>query len=226
MRKSIIITASVAAGVVITALLATPSLAAGLGNGNSAGNGNAAGNAAGTTSEQREPAGRQGNAMGTQTGSGTEKGTGTCLTDLESGTLTAEQTDALAAMAAEEKLAHDLYIAFADQYDAKVFTRVASAETKHLDAVSMLLERYDVTDPTVGLAAGVFSTDVTQDLYDTLLAEGSVNLDAALEAARTAEELDIADLTAATEGVTAPDVLAVYENLLNGSERHLVAFGG
>lgn len=42
----------------------------------------------------------------------------------------------------------------------------------------------------------------------------AVSLDAAMGAARTVEELDIAGLTAETEGVTAPDVLFVYENLL------------
>ncbi|MFC5930424.1 DUF2202 domain-containing protein [Cryobacterium melibiosiphilum] len=221
MRKSVIITSAIATGVVLTALIATPSLAAGPRNGDAAGN-------ATTTMAERQGAG-MGSGTNSQKGAGSGMSgtkTGTCLIDVASGTVTAEQTDALAAMAAEEKLAHDLYVAFADQYDAAVFTRIASAETKHLDAVSMLLERYDIADPTIGLAAGVFSTDVTQDLYDTLLADGSVSLDAAMEAARTVEELDIADLTAAAEGVTAPDVLAVYDHLLTGSERHLVAFGG
>ncbi len=83
-----------------------------------------------------------------------------------------------------------------------------------------------MSSPTVGLAAGEFLTDDTQDLYDTLLAEGSVTVDAAMEAGRAVEETDIADLTIAVEGVTAPDVLKVYERLLAASEKHLVAFGG
>ena len=73
---------------------------------------------------------------------------------------------------------------------------------------------------------GKFPTDATQKLYGSLLAEGSVSSDAAREAARTVETTDIADLTAASVGVTAPDVLAVYQNLLAASQHHLVAFGG
>lgn len=51
-------------------------------------------------------------------------------------------------MAEEEKLAHDLYTAFADRYEVRIFGRIAAAETNHLTAVRTLLDRYDVTDPT------------------------------------------------------------------------------
>ena len=155
---------------------------------------------------------------------GHEKGSG--LSDVPTGTVTAEQKAVLTEMAAEEKLAYDLYIAFADKYDERVFSNVAKAEAKHQEAVRTLLDRYDVTDPTVGLEAGVFPTESTQKLYDSLLAQGSASVESAREAARTVEKTDIADLTEAVEGVTAPDVLKVYERLLAGSERHLVAFGG
>jgi hypothetical protein len=56
-----------------------------------------------------------------------------------------------------------------------------------------------------------------QKLYDTLLAQGSVSRDGAYEAARTVEKTDITDITAAMDGLTAPDVLAVYGHLLTGS---------
>ena len=48
----------------------------------------------------------------------------------------------------------------------------------------------------------------------------------ALAAGIAVEKADIADLKAAMTGLTAPDVQQVYTNLLRGSERHLVAFGG
>ena len=226
MRTKIIVTSAIAAGAVITALIATPALAAVVRDGDPA----ARGTRAGSAHSESTPGtiGRQhaGTGHGHGHGAGKSQGSRTGLADIASGTITPEQSATLEAMAAEEKLAHDLYVAFAEQYDAKVFTRVANSESKHGDAVGTLLDRYDIADPTVGLAAGVFSTDVTQNLYDRLLAEGSVSQDAAMEAARTVEKLDIIDLTAAAEGVTAPDVLAVYNRLLTASERHLVAFGG
>ena len=47
---------------------------------------------------------------------------------------------------------------------------------------------------------------------------------AALEVGRTVETTDIADLRAAAEGLTAPDVQRVYQQLLNASQHHLAAF--
>jgi hypothetical protein len=148
------------------------------------------------------------------------------LTDVASGTLTDTQKSAVAALAEEEKLAHDLYVAFADQYSTRAFTRIANAETQHLAELRIILERYSIADPTAGLAAGTFATAATQDLYNKLLADGSAGVDAAYAAARTVESTDITTLQSSVVGVTAPDVLQVYANLLAGSQRHLVAFGG
>lgn len=56
-------------------------------------------------------------------------------------------------------------------------------------------------------------------------AAGMTDRDAAYAAARTVEERDIADLTAARDGLAAPDVIAVFDHLLTGSQHHLSAFG-
>ena len=151
---------------------------------------------------------------------------GSDLTNVASGTLTATQKTKLAAMAEEEKLAHDLYVAFADKYGTTVFTRIPNTETRHLAEVRILLKRYAVADPTAGRAAGTFSTASAQQQYNNLLAQGTANVDAAYAVARTVETTDITDPKATSAGVTAPDVLQVYKNLLAGSQRHLVAFGG
>jgi len=153
-------------------------------------------------------------------------GLGADLSNVASGTLTTAQKSALASMAEEEKLAHDLYVAFADAYQTPVLDRIADAETRHLAAVRIVLDRYDIADPTAGQAVGTFATASTQKFYDDLLAKGKASLDDAYAAARTVESTDITDLKASTTGVTAPDVLRVYANLLAGSQRHLVAFGG
>ena len=242
MRRGIIVTTAIASGFVITALIATPSIAAMNRGGDAQGTGptapssqpyartehmNRMGDGTGTVSGMG--AGMSaGNGAGMQGGTGTGEGTGmgAGLADMASGTMTDEQKVTLTAMAAEEKVAHDLYVAFAEKYDGTVFGRIARAETMHLEAVRTLLERYSITDPTTGLEVGKFPTDAGQKLYDTLLAQGSVSLDAAREAARTVETTDLADLTTASAGVTAPDVLAVYEHLLTASQHHLTAFGG
>jgi hypothetical protein len=140
------------------------------------------------------------------------------------GELTAAQRSTLAAMAEEEKLAHDLYAAFGDKYQVPIFDRIATSETRHLDVVRTLLDRYGVSDPTAGKAAGSFASDEAQATYDRLLAEGSKSQDVALNVGQRVERTDIADLRAALEGLTAPDVKQVYGNLIEGSEHHLTAF--
>ncbi|WP_020133856.1 ferritin-like domain-containing protein [Streptomyces sp. 351MFTsu5.1] len=140
------------------------------------------------------------------------------------GTLTAAQKTTLASMAEEEKLAHDLYTAFAERYDVRVFQRIATAETQHLSALRTLLDRYEITDPTAGQSAGDFTDPAVQATYDRLLKQGEDSLTGALTAGRTVEKDDIAALTKALSGLTAPDTRQVYTNLLAASERHLTAF--
>ena len=170
----------------------------------------------------------RGNGQGTGMqgrGAGTGAGMGADLTGVASGTVTAAQKTKLAAMAEEEKLAHDLYVAFGDKYGIP-FSRISNAETRHLTEVRIVLKRYAIADPTAGKAAGSFETASTQQLYNKLLAQGTASVDGARTAARMVESTDITDLKAAATGVTAPDVTQVYKNLLAASERHLVAFGG
>ena len=170
--------------------------------------------------------GRNGQGAGMQgRGAGMGAGMGADLTGVASGTLTATQKTKLAAMAEEEKLAHDLYVVFGDKYGTP-FSRITNAETRHLAEVRIVLKRYAITDPTAGRAAGTFTTASTQQLYNKLLAQGTASVDGARTAARIVESTDITDLKAAATGVTAPDVTQVYKNLLAASDRHLVAFGG
>ena len=234
MRTRTRIATAIATGAVATALIASPALAraqdGGIGPdqvrstqqstqqiGTCDGTGVGPGPRAGQNSQGNGGQGR-GAGMGT--------GVRADLTDVASGTLTDTQKSAVAALAEEEKLAHDLYVAFADQYSTRAFTRIANAETQHLAELRIILERYSIADPTAGLAAGTFATAATQDLDNKLLADGSAGVDAAYAAARTVESTDITTLQSSVVGVTAPDVLQVYANLLAGSQRHLVAFGG
>jgi hypothetical protein len=166
-----------------------------------------------------------GYGMGSGRGSGF--GDGTCMglgVTAQQGTLTDAQKTTLASMAQEEKLAHDLYVAFAARYDAVVFDHIAAAESQHLTVVRTLLQRYGVTDPTGNQPAGTFTDPAVQATYDKLLAQGEQSLSAALAAGQQVERTDIADLKAALNGLTAPDVKQVYTNLLAASERHLTAF--
>ena len=230
------IAASITGGAAVVALLAaTPSIAAPGPTGatqptpatsanqqNAQQLGNCDGTGAGPAYGRGNGQGRNGQGAGMQ---GRGAGMGADLTGVASGTLTATQKTKLAAMAEEEKLAHDLYVVFGDKYGTP-FSRITNAETRHLTEVRIVLKRYAITDPTAGKAPGTFTTASTQQLYDKLLAQGTASMDGANTAARTVESTDIADLKAVAPGVMAPDVTQVYKNLLAASQRHLVAFGG
>ncbi|MEB0303382.1 hypothetical protein, partial [Mucilaginibacter sp. 5C4] len=70
-----------------------------------------------------------GNRAGMQGDASKGVGMAAGLADVASGTMTDEQKASLTAMAAEEKVAHDLHVAFAEKYDAAVFSRIARSET-------------------------------------------------------------------------------------------------
>jgi len=173
--------------------------------------------------------GGMGSGMGTGSGYGMGMGAGNggCpgwAVTAAQGTLTERQTATLAGMAQEEKLAHDLYTAFADRYGAVVFDRIAASEIQHLTAVRTLLTRYGIADPTAGKPAGQFSDPAVQATYDTLASQGSASQQAALQVGAKVEQTDIADLTKALDGLTAPDVTQLYTHLRMASQHHLAAF--
>ena len=142
------------------------------------------------------------------------------------GELTDEQEAELRYWAEEEKVALDLYTAFAAQYETGPFERIAASEARHLDAVRTLLDRYGLEDPTAGADAGEFEDGDLDALYEDLLTQGTTSYEDAMAAGRTVETTDIEDLTELLDGLEAPDVQVVAEKQVIASERHLTAFGG
>ena len=138
--------------------------------------------------------------------------------------LTAVQAADLAGMAEEEKVARDLYRAFAARYPSRVWDNIAAAEASHLAAIRTLLARYGVADPTAGRSDGYFASAAFQAMYDRLLATGLSSEVAAFGVGRTVEVDDIARLDAALGRATQSDVRIVYTNLRRGSTQHLRAF--
>ena len=134
-------------------------------------------------------------------------------------------TQDLQYMREEERMARDLYKAFADKYDnAAPFRNITVSEGRHFDAVGTLLDRYDVSDPSAGKAAGTYAFPEIQKLYDGWLAKGNASLQAAYGVGVELETADVADLKEAVNKRTEADVDRVFTALLNGSEQHLKAF--
>ena len=227
MRRSTALGTGLAAGVAVLALVATPAVAQGPWSRTSTtATCNGTGTAAGRTPGPADGYGMgRGYGMGNGYGMGSGMGLG-YRTPAAQGTLTDAQKRTLAAMAEEEKMAHDLYAALSARYpDVVQFARIQRSETMHANAVRTLLIRYGIPDPTAGVAAGRFTDTRLQGLYDNLLASATT-ADKALAAGVTLEKTDIADLTTALQGLDAPDVTQLLTTLRSASQQHLSAFGG
>lgn len=224
MKRGTKVALGVGGGVLAVAAVGLPAAAvvSSVGSANGSGNGWGMGQ---QMDDGDESGGSPGAGWGHGRGNGRGMGAGVNLDAVASGSLTATQRSALAEMADEEKMAHDLYVALGDKYpEVRQFQMIPNAESRHLEAVQTLLTRYSIADPTVGKSAGEFSSARIQNLYDTLLVQGSASSTAALNVGVVVEKTDIADLNAASNNVTAPDVTLVYQNLTTGSEHHLAAF--
>ena len=179
--------------------------------------------------------GARGRGQGLGAGSGSGQGHGTQrragagehadLPDaVEGATLTRKIRKQLKYLVEEEKLAGDIYDLAESLYGARVFANISRAEDNHADQVRLLLDRYDVNDPSATREAGEFRDKDLQRLYDRLAARVMKSREKAVKAAILIERTDIADLKELLRNDLPADVEQVAENLLAGSQRHLVAF--
>lgn len=221
---------AVAEGVATAA--AGPVEVVGAGYGHGAQGDEAGGWGAGGATDNHEDCDESGAVAGNGVGRGAAAGQGdedceACSAEPGSGDLTELGdlgTADLLTWVEEEKVAYDLYTAFATAYGTRPFDRIAASEAKHMEAVRDLLATYGLEDPTVGAAAGEFTDPDLQSLYDTLLAQGEVSETEALAVGRAVELDDIALLEKALDDVSAADVEQVLTQQLSASRRHLAAF--
>lgn len=136
-----------------------------------------------------------------------------------------ESADLLRRLIEEEKVAHDLYLAFDEMYGARVFGNITGAEVSHQDQVLAVMEDKGVEDPRLA-EPGQFVDPELQTLYDDFLEQGSANLPAAYQVGVDFEVMDIAgleeELAQAPESDT--DLTGLLEYLIKGSKNHLEAF--
>lgn len=231
--------AGTALAILVPAVAVSADLVTGRGPGGGRGDGNGPGNGTGICTGQgsatmrgpgmggmRGPGRTVDGATGrTSTGAGAGAGVEIVAAQLDAlapATLSAEEIAGLQYMVEEEQLAHDVYTLLADRWGTPVFDRIASAETAHAELVRLLLDRYDLDDPTVDHVAGQFDDPELQALYDALAEQGTASLVDALRVGATIEDRDIADLR--DRASEAPDVALVYDHLERGSRNHLRAF--
>ncbi|MEI7606082.1 MAG: DUF2202 domain-containing protein [Rhodospirillaceae bacterium] len=129
-------------------------------------------------------------------------------------------------MREEEKLAHDVYTVFSGYWGGRVFSQIATAEQRHMNAVLGLLQRYGIPDPVANVGPGQFTDPNLISMYGELIQRGARSYADALAAGGLIEEVDIADLTFAVSSTSRPDIIRVYNNIHRGSRNHLRSFAG
>jgi hypothetical protein len=145
-----------------------------------------------------------------------------CTQNIDTTILTPSEREGILLMREEEKLAHDVYGFFANQYNIPIFGNIAKSETVHQKLVIELMSRYEIEDPSFD-EDGKFHNEELQELYDKLTAQGTTIIEA-LKIGAYIEELDIRDLKQLMKETDNEDILATYNPLLQGSENHLRAF--
>ena len=138
--------------------------------------------------------------------------------------LNSDEQATLTFMREEEKLARDVYTFLYSKWQIKIFSNISSSEQTHMDAILLLLNKYNLPDPVGNNPAGVFTNSTLQTLYNQLTTQGSVSSLAALKVGATIEDLDIYDLKTALTKADNQDIRLVYENLMKGSRNHLRSF--
>jgi len=155
---------------------------------------------------------------------GVQTGTSSVVASLPYEELSAEEELGLIKMREEEKLARDVYATLYDVWQAPIFSNISQSEQRHMNAIKVLIDKYDLVDPVTDSTVGVFSEPEFTGLYASLVEQGSESLVDALIVGATIEDLDIFDLQEFLAQTDNEDITAVYENLLRGSRNHMRAF--
>ena len=149
----------------------------------------------------------------------------------------------LAFMGNEERLAYDVYNKLYESYpELKQLQNIPQkSEIKHIEAVKGLIAKYEIDgktlsvtdvegttlspDADLAMVAGKYDIQEIQDLYDMLIEKGESSASDALEVGCMVEVVDVDDLDRIiAESGDAPDALAVFNFLRDGSYNHYWAF--
>ena len=141
------------------------------------------------------------------------------------GTLTDAEIHHITYMREEEKLARDVYLTLYEAWGAPIFANISESEQRHMDALLRLIDKYEeLEDPVEDDTKGVFTNQVFTQLYKDLVEQEEMSYCDALQVGIEIEELDIEDIEEMLTDVKAKHVIRVFENLLAGSDNHLIAF--
>lgn len=148
----------------------------------------------------------------------------TTVQNLPTETLEVEEKERILFIREEEKLAYDVYQAMFDIYGVKIFQNIPNSELSHMEAILVIINKYQLVDPMDNNPRGVFANADLQNLYNSLVSQGNRNILSAYQVGAKIEELDIFDLNKSIAVTNNQDIKLVYDFLNKGSRNHLRSF--
>jgi len=79
-------------------------------------------------------------------------------------------------MRKKEKLARDVYRTLYEKWNLQTFQNISYSKNRHTLAIKTLLDKYGIEDPVKDDTTCVFTIPEMQNLYDTLVDQGSKSL--------------------------------------------------
>lgn len=138
--------------------------------------------------------------------------------------LSSQEAEALAFLREEEKLSRDVYAGLYAKWGLRTFGNISQREERHMSALKLLLDRYNLPDPAAGNPPGIYRDSGLQTLHNQLLSQGEESLEAALRTGAEIEERSIQHLEKAAAETENSELKLVFGNLRRASENHLQAF--
>jgi len=167
-----------------------------------------------------------GKCKGKNKGNGKKGNQHSCcnIQDMPKEELSKNEIETINHMREEEKLAYDVYTAFNQKWDMRIFSNIRKAEKRHLNTMGDIIEKYELEDPVKDLPPGKFNDPEMQKVYDSFIERGMKSKQEALLVGAEIEDLDINDIRVNFSKLDNLDLKTVLSNLERGSENHLRAF--
>ncbi|NJE07675.1 DUF2202 domain-containing protein [Thermococcus sp. M39] len=141
--------------------------------------------------------------------------------DMPKGEISEEEINGILYIREEEKLLRDTYLFLQSKWNNPLFSELFDATQSHMDAVLLLIQKYNLEDPATKTGAGEFINPEIQSLYNIIKEEGSKSDIDGLRAAAIAQEHVVFKLESLLLKTKSEDVELIYEVLAKASRNHL-----
>ena len=139
-------------------------------------------------------------------------------------TLSSQEIDGMLYLVENEKLLCDYFTVMYEKHKLPLFNQLAMNEQRHLNIISVKIDRYDLENPADQKPAGQFVNPQLQASYDQLIEIGNTGVYSALIAAVQKVERDVVDIPAIISTFEGnDDVVHVISGILLESQDNLDA---